>query len=87
MIKLNIDRIVLDGFNMSQARAQNIKLLMQAELQRRLSQNHTLHDVRDKQISNINMAIEQIDDLKSDSRIVSSITDSIMNSINSKPTK
>lgn len=87
MIILNIDRIVLDGFNISQSRAENIKLLIQTELQSRFSQNNSLHEVRDKEITDFNTFAGQINESTSDTRIATSIASSIMSSINSKPTK
>ena len=87
MIRLNIDRIVLNGFTMSPSRAENLKSLIQAELQNRLSQNYTIHDVHDKEIPNFNTTSEHINESATNTRIASGITNSIMSSINSTPTK
>ena len=82
MIKLNIDRIILNGFNISPSRAENIKSLIQSELESKLSQNHSLNNVRDKVIHNFNASTQQMNESASDNRLSKSIANSIMSSIN-----
>ena len=81
MIQLEIDRIVLDGFDIGQGRAENIKSLLQAELKGRMSHIHSIPEMRPRDLSHIKASIEPLEEQARDDRIACNIAESIMISI------
>lgn len=87
MIKLNIDRIVLDGFNMTQSRAEHIKSLMQTELQQRLTQGSLRDGLFSGDRSHIASQRLPIDESYSDNRIATSLAENIIGALSGTDNK
>ena len=87
MIKLNIDHIILDGFNMTQSRAEHIKALLQTELQHRLSQKSSLTGLTRRDLPQVMSQRFTMDEFYSNRRIATSLADRIIASITARNKK
>ena len=81
MIKLNIDRIVLDGFDMTQSRAESIKSFLQTELQQRLTQGSLRDGLSSGDRSHITFQRLPIKESYSDNHIATSLAENIIEAL------
>ena len=87
MITLNIDRIVLDGFHMTQSRAESIKSFLQTELHQRLAQGSLRDGLYSGDRSHVTSQRLPINESYSDNRIATSLAGNIIGALNGKGNK
>jgi len=81
MVKLNIDRIVLDGFNMTQSRAESIKSFLQINLQQRLTQRSLRDGLSSRDRSHMTSQRLPINESYSDNHIATSLAENIIGAL------